>query len=189
MQNRGVIKTMLDDIAKFATNNPKTFLASEGAAAFGSGVAGESIKQAGGGPGAQLAAEVVGGMTLGGLTSMAPRSASLAKEGFTSNLLPFTKDGGMIRASRQMQARAGGSEQARQLAERLNSIPEGVTPAQWIGDERLMSQEARLLADNPQLDNVVRGELEEARLAAQEALKDASGRAEKSPRMGSGCIG
>ena len=176
IQNRGVFKTMLDDIAKFATNNPKSFLATEGAAAFGAGALGESARQGGAGPATQLGAELLGGMTAGGLTAIAPRTLRGARETIASNLFPMTNEGGEIRAARQMQERAGGPEQAARSAQLLDSIPDGVTPAQWIGDERLMAQEARLLADNPQLENVVRTELQEARLAAQQELTDANGR-------------
>jgi len=172
----GIFKTMIDDIAKFATSAPKTYFGAEAAGAFGAGAAGESAKQGGAGPKTQLAAEVVGGMGFGGVVSALPRTARAAREGITANLFPMTEEGGSIRAARQMQERAGSPERARQAAERLDSIPEGVTPAQWIGDERLMAQEARLLQDNPELENIVRSELQEARLVAQEELVDSFGK-------------
>lgn len=176
-RNAGMIRSFIDDLAKTAIDAPKTFFGSEAAASFGAGSMGQVAEEGGSGPGGQLAAETFGGLTLGGITSMAPNSLRALREGFQANILPFTESGGMIRAGRQMQDRAGGPDAAAQLAQSLDSIPEGVTPAQWIGDERLMAQEAKLLADNPSLDNFVRGELQDARLIAQEELQNSFGQA------------
>lgn len=170
----GTFKTLIDDIAKYATANPKTYLSGEAVSAAGAGTLGETIRQEGGGPAAQLAGEVVGSLAGGPITAL-PRTARAARESINANLLPMTEEGGSIRAARQMQERAGGPEAAAQAAQRLESIPEGVTPAQWIGDERLMAQEARLLRDNPELENIVRAELMDARIAAQESLLDSFG--------------
>jgi hypothetical protein len=176
-KNAGMIRSFVDDLAKTAVNYPKTFFGAEAAGSFGAGALGKIAEDGGSGEIGQLGAEVVGGMTLGGFASAAPRSLRALREGFQANILPFTEQGGMIRAARQTQARAGGSEEAGKLAETLDTLPEGVSPAQWIGNERLMGQEARLLADNPQLENLVKGELQEARLIAQEELQNAFGKA------------
>jgi hypothetical protein len=55
-----------------------------------------------------------------------------------------------------MQERAGGQVRALESADALDDLPEGVTPAQFLGDNVLMAQEARLIADNPDLGNANR---------------------------------
>ena len=175
-RSTNMIRSFVDDLAKTAVQHPKTYFGSEAAGGFGAGVLGQKAEESGAGPVTQLAAEAAGGLTFGGITAMAPSSLRSLREGFQANILPFTERGGMIRAGRQMQARAGGPEEAAQLAQTLDSLPEGVTPAQWIGNERLMAQEARLLADNPRLETFVKGELQGARLIAQEELLDSFGR-------------
>lgn len=175
MSRPGIFRSILKDISETAMRSPGIFYGSEAAGAFGAGALGEAVRQDGGGPIAQTGAEIVGGLTLGGATSAIPRSIRSGREAILTNLLPMTEEGGMIRAARQTQARAGGAESAEALAPRLENVPEGVTPAQWIGDERLMAQEARLLADNPEMSNIVRRDLQEARLAAQNALRDEFG--------------
>lgn len=172
----GVFKTLIDDIANFAVNNPKMYFGTEVAGNIGAGAAGHVAEEGGAGPTTQLISEAVGGLTVGGLASVGPRSLRAMRESISANLMPMTEEGGMIRAARQTQARAGSPEAAQEAAQRLETIPEGVTPAQWIGDERLMAQEARLLQDNPELDNIVRQELQEARLIGQEELLDSFGR-------------
>lgn len=172
----GVFRTMIDDITNFAMNNPALYFGGETAAAFGAGAAGEAAEQAGAGPVGQMASELAGGMGLGTFATIGPRSLRAMRESVKANLFPMSEEGGMIRAARQTQARTPGESAAQEYARRLESIPEGVTPAQWIGDERLMAQEARLLADNPELERQVRQELQDARIAAQESLKDAFGR-------------
>ena len=172
----GIWRGMIDDITNFAMANPKLYFTSEVAGAAGAGAAGEMAREGGAGTGGQLIAEMLGGMTAGGLTSIGPRSLRGLRESIQKNIFPMTKEGGMIRAAKQTQQRAGGPETAQAYAKSLAEIPEGVTPAQWIGDERLMAQESRLLQDNPELANRVRSELQEAHLAAQESLKDSFGR-------------
>jgi hypothetical protein len=176
-RNAGMVRSFVDDLAKTATSMPKTFFGAEAVGSYAAGNLGQRSKDSGSGELGQLGAEMAGGLTMGGIASMGPRSLRMLREGFQANMLPFTERGGMIRAGRQMQERAGGPEAAANLAQSLDSIPEGVSPAQWIGNERLMAQEARLLTDNPQLENFVKGELQEARLIAQEELQDSFGKA------------
>ena len=176
MQNASMIRGFVDDLARTAVNAPKTFFGAEAAGGFGAGALGAMAEEGEMGELGQLGAEAVGGLTLGGLASMTPNSLRMMREGFQANLLPFTEQGGMIRAGRQMQARAGGRDASAQAAQRLGEIPTGVTPAQWIGNERLMAQEATILRDNPDLQDFVRRELEEARLVGQQELQDVMGR-------------
>lgn len=172
----GVMRGMVTDIAKTASANPGLFYSAEAASAFASGALGESARESGASEGQVLAAEVFGGLAGGILTTALPRSAAAFRDSIRTNLLPMTEIGGTIRAAKQLQQRAGGADQAAEYAKTLVTLPEGITPAQWIGDERLMAQEARLLADNPQLSNQVKGELEEARMIAQENVADFFGR-------------
>lgn len=176
-KNAGMIRSFVDDLAKTATAFPKTFFGAEAAGSFGAGSLGQMAEEGGSGEIGQLGVEMLGGMTAGGLASMGPSTLRAMREGFQANILPFTEAGGMVRAGRQMQARAGGPEEAAQAAKALDTLPEGVSPSQWIGDARLMGQEAKLLADNPRLENFVKAELQDARLVAQEELKDSFGKA------------
>lgn len=171
----GYVQTFLDNIAKTATKSPAAYFGSEALSAGGAGMLGQAAENQGAGIKGQLAAEVVGGAA--GMLPAALRSGfRSAREGLTASLAPMTTEGGMIRAARQTQQRAGGQESAVAAAQSLENIPGGVTPAQWIGDERLMAQEARLLADNPELENIVRADLQEARIAAQDSLLDSFGK-------------
>jgi len=175
MAQGGLIQKFLDNITKTAFAAPKTYLASEALGAVGAGVAGETAREAGAGPVGQLTSEFAGSM-IGGIPTMLPSGMRAAREGITASLAPMTSEGGMIRASRQMQERAGGQAAAQRAAVSFEDIPSGVSPAQWIGDERLMAQEARLLTDNPELSNQVKAELQDARIAAQESLLDSFGK-------------
>jgi hypothetical protein len=176
VRSPGAFRAIIQDIGRFAQQRPAVYSGSEMAAAAGAGALGQVAKQEGAGPFMQLTAEMVGGLTAGGLTSMAPRGYTALKEGVVANLAPMSNEGGMVRASRQVQERAGGPDRAAELAGQLSNIPEGVTPAQWIGDQVLMAQEARIIADNPDIANVIRTDLERARIAAQESLVDAFGK-------------
>jgi hypothetical protein len=171
----GVFKGIIDDISRFAVNHPKLYFGGELAGAAGAGAAGQVADNEGAGPGGQLAAEAAGGLVTGGLATVGPRSLRALREGVKSNLFPMTEEGGSIRAARQMQERVGGPERAQEAAQRLEEIPGDITPARWIGDERLLAQEARILEDNPELAARVRSDLEDAHLAAQESLQDMFG--------------
>lgn len=175
MAKTGAVQTFLDNIAKTAFSAPKSYLASEALGAVGAGVAGQAAREAGAGPTGQMGAEFAGS-TIGGLPTMLPAGMRAAREGLTASLAPMTSEGGMIRAARQMQERAGGQQASQRAADAIADIPGGVSPAQWIGDERLMAQEARLLADNPELSNQVKADLQGARIAAQESLLDSFGK-------------
>jgi len=173
--NIGPVQTFLDNIAKTAFSSPRTYLASEGMGAAGAGAMAGVARQAGAGQGGQFTAELVGSLA-GGLPTMVQSGMRGVGQGLTASLAPMTNEGGMIRAARQTQQRAGGQEAAVAASNTLESIPGGVTPAQWIGDERLMAQEARMLADNPEMANIVRADLQGARIAAQESLLDSFGK-------------
>lgn len=172
----GIARGMLEDIYRTAQAAPKVFFGSEIAAAGASGAAGEAARERGAGPGMQLLSEVGGGFTAGALPTVLPRTGKRMYQSIRSNLTPFTEEGGSIRAARQMQQRAGGQARALELADALDDLPEGVTPAQFLGDNVLMAQEARLIADNPDLGNIIATDLMSARRAAQEELVDLRGR-------------
>lgn len=175
IKGTGIVRGMVDDIANFARTRPATYFGAELGAAGAAGAAGEIARQEGAGPGGQFAAEAGAGLVGGGLIAALPAGVRATREAVISNLAPMTREGGMIRSARQMQDRAGGPIRAQEFADRLDAIPENVTPAQWIGDSRLMAQESRLLMDNPDLEPVVRRELQEARIASQDSLRDSQG--------------
>ena len=174
--NSGILRSMVDDISNFARQRPGAYFGTELGSAAAAGAAGEVARQSGtgnaGAVGSEIAGGVIGGMAVGGI----PSALRSARDTVSSNLLPMTREGGMVRAARQMQTRAGGPERAEELSKLIDTVPDGVTPAQWIGDGRLLAQEARILIDNPDLAPVVRQELQQARMAAQDSLKDSFGK-------------
>lgn len=169
----GFLQKFADDIGNFALANPGLYFGGEAASAAAAGAAGQLAENQGAGDLGRFGAEVLAGAVANPLVTGLPRSMQAASEAISANLLPFTEEGGSIRAARQIQERAGG--QAQEFAERLAEIPDGVTPAQWIGNERLLAQEARILEDNPTLENIVKQDLDEARIIAQEELRDSFG--------------
>ena len=147
------------DIADSAIRSPKSFLLAEVLAATGGGIAVEDAERLEMGPTGQTIAGIIGGgpqiaVSLG-LRNQTSRFAQWGME----NALPFTKAGAFSRASRQMQARSADPAAARQAAA---GAPEGVTPARSSGEDSLMAQEARILADDPVLAKQVEEDLVES---------------------------
>ena len=171
----GPARKLLEDIYRTSVTAPKTFYGSEILAAGAAGAAGEAARQGGAGPEMQVVSELVGGFGASAIPTMIPRTAQRLVQGVKANLAPMTTAGGSIRAARQMQERAGGQVRALESADALDDLPEGVTPAQFLGDNVLMAQEARLIADNPDLGNQIATDLMAARRAAQEELVDLRG--------------
>jgi len=176
----GMTREMLSEIGETAARNPAAFLGIESAAATAAGVAGESVRTSESispeyRPFVQVGTEILVGGGVGALPVVIPKSHRALVDAIKTNILPMTREGSGIRAARQMQERAGGAERAAELADLLDDIPEGVTPAQWLGDTVLMSQQARLVADNPDLANQIAVDLLQARRAAQQELADAQG--------------
>lgn len=189
--NMSPVRGFLEDMYKTYLKSPKMFLATEtggaaGAAAFGEllGVSEENkeeysperiVTQ-------RLFAELLGGGIGSGIPSALPSTLKRAKQSILANLLPFTDAGATVRAARQMQARAGSQEQRELFALLLEGMPEGVTPAQWLGDDTLLAQQARILADDRadvqntrELTEQVGAQLMQARRVIVEELYDAQG--------------
>jgi hypothetical protein len=136
----GIAAGIGQDIARTAATRPALFWGAETGGAFGAGAASGMVDSDS--PVTQQLAGLAGGI-LGGITpAAAPGVARRALETFA----PFTRAGGELRAARQMQERAIEPELA---ARRALEAPEGVTPARATGEERLLAQEARILADAP----------------------------------------
>lgn len=171
----GTARKLLEDMYQTSVQAPKTFYGSELAAAGAAGAAGEAARQGGASPEMQVVSELAGGFGASAIPTMIPRTAQRLYQGVRSNLTPFTEEGGSIRAARQMQQRAGGQARALELADALDDLPEGVTPAQFLSDNVLMAQEARLIADNPDIGNQIATDLMAARRAAQQELVDLRG--------------
>ena len=173
-------REILTEIGETAARNPAAFLGIESAAAAAAGAAGEGVRTSESisdeyRPFVQVGTEILVGGGVGAAPVVIPRSYRALVDSLKANLLPFTREGGSVRAARQMQDRAGGAERAAELADLLDDIPEGVTPAQFLGDTVLMSQQARLVADDPELANDIAIDLLRARRAAQQELADAQG--------------
>lgn len=171
----GIARGMLEDIYRTAKAAPKTFYGSEIAAAGAAGAAGEAAREGGASPTMQLLSEFGAGFGAGAIPTVLPRTGQRLYQSVRSNLTPFTQEGGAIRAARQIQQRAGGEARALELADALDDLPQGVTPAQFLGDNVLMAQESRLIADNPDLGNQIATDLMSARRAAQEELVNLRG--------------
>lgn len=150
-----------------AARRPGAFWASEIAAGMGAGAGQELGREAADDmevDGVGRAALETGGALLGGMLPtatprMLARGATQAYDAALQHVLPFTPAGGRLRAAQQMQRRAADPEAAAQAA---LDAPEGVTPARATGDEGLMAQEQRILADNPELRAQVQADLAEA---------------------------
>ena len=173
-------REILTEIGETAARSPATFLGIESAAATAAGAAGESVRTSESispeyRPFVQVGTEILVGGGVGAVPVVIPRSYRALVDSLKANLLPFTREGGSVRAARQMQDRSGGAERSAELADLLDDLPPGVTPAQWLGDSVLMAQQARLVADNPDLANQIAVDLLQARRAAQQELADAQG--------------
>jgi len=176
MGSSGLFRTMAQNLSKFAATRPGAYYAGEGAAALFAGASRQKAKDKGSGPVGQLAAEMAGGVAGGGLTAI-PSSIRGIKQAVLSNLAPMTNEGGTIRAARQIQSRAGGRGRATVLADNLQQgdIGDGVTPAQFLGEERLIAQERRILEDSPEISAKVKENRLSAYQEAQEELRDKFG--------------
>tara|TARA_R110002153_G_scaffold81420_1_gene206350 strand:+ start:3316 stop:6078 length:2763 start_codon:yes stop_codon:yes gene_type:complete len=189
--NMSPVRGFLEDMYQTYLKSPKMFLATEtggaaGAAAFGEllGVSEENkeeysperiVTQ-------RLFAELLGGGIGSGIPNALPSTFKRAKQTIQATLLPFTDAGASVVAARQMQARAGSQEQRELFALLLEGMPEGVTPAQWLGDDTLLAQQARILADDRAdvkntrgLTEQVGAQLMQARRVMVEELYDAQG--------------
>lgn len=174
-----LLKQVGEKIAETAVKHPKTFVATEAAAAMGAGAAMQAAEEAGAGPSGQMAAGLGAGTVAGLSPAALPRILKNAWRWGMKNFNPFRKAGAMPRAAEQMQLRA---EDATAAADKLAAaidpetgqlLPEfeGMTPARIIGEERLMAQEARVLADDPELDKLVREDLVSAVKRAEFELR------------------
>jgi hypothetical protein len=189
--NMTPVRSFIEDMYQTYLKSPKMFLATEAGGAAGAAAAGELlgvseenkeeysperiVLQ-------RLFAELLGGVIGSGIPNALPSTFKRAKQTIQATLLPFTDAGGSVVAARQMQARAGSQEQRELFALLLEGIPEGVTPAQWLGDDTLLAQQARILVDDRAdvkntrgLTEQVGAQLMQARRVMVEELYDAQG--------------
>jgi hypothetical protein len=169
---KGTAAAIGQDIAKTAATRPGLFWGAETAGAFGAGAASGSVDSD------SPITRQIAGMAGGILGGMAPAAAPGIGRRAIETFLPFTKAGGELRAARQMQERAVNPELA---AQRALEAPEGVTPARATGEETLMAQEARILADAPpSVSQRVQEDLLRAQSNVEESLVGLYGK----PRVG-----
>jgi len=162
------------DILQTKARDPGAFIATEALMSGGAGAGTQMAEEAGMGETGQMLTGLGGGMVAGTVMGI-PRTLTALKQGIQTTLFPMTTAGGEIRAARQMQARAGGPERAEILAERLKDMPEGMTPAQYLGDDLLLAQQQRILQDDPELALKVADELAEAKILLQNTLDEFAG--------------
>ncbi len=177
-----LLKQIGQRIAKTAVEQPKTFIASEAAASMAAGAAMEYTEQLGARPAEQMAAGLGAGMIAGLSPSALPRMAKNAWRWGMKNFNPFRESGAMPRAAEQMQLRVedqpGAAEKVAGMLDETGKIKpemEGLTPARVTGEERLMAQEARVLADDAVLDKQVRDDLLSAIKRAEGELRSLYG--------------
>jgi hypothetical protein len=174
-----LLKQVGEKIAQTAVKHPKTFIASEAAASMAAGAGMQAAEERGIGPQGQMAVGLGAGTVAGLSPAAIPRMVKNAWRWGMKHFNPFRKSGAMPRAAEQMQLRA---EDATAAADKLAAaidpetgqlLPEfeGMTPARIIGEERLMAQEARVLADDPELDKLVREDLVSAIKRAEFELR------------------
>lgn len=162
----------IDDAARLATSRPGATFAAEAGSIAGATAGGEvAEKVAPDSDIAEVVGELVGGFspTVAVLTP----SALLARAGtraVKTTLLPFTKAGGTIRASRRLQSAAADPEQAAARVGGVDTLP-GLSPARSTGDKRLLAIERAVANDDPALDARLTAELS----AANRATRDAAG--------------
>lgn len=162
------------DVVETKAKSPGSFIAAETIASAGAGAGTQMAEDAGIGETGQLVSGVGGGIVAGTVMAV-PRGLNALRQGIQSTLFPMTTGGGEIRAARQMQTRAGGAERAEILAERLKDMPEGMTPAQYLGDDLLLAQQQRIFQDDPELANRVANELSESKILLQNSLDEFAG--------------
>lgn len=167
-----LMKQLGQRIARTAVENPKTFIAAETAAAGAAGAAMEKVEQMGGSPSAQMTAGLGAGTIASVSPTAWPRIVRNAARWGMKHFNPFRASGAEPRAAEQIQMRASNAEEA---AEAGLAAPEGVTPARASGQDQLMAQEARVLADDPELDRMVREDLEAAIMRAENDLRSLYG--------------
>ena len=167
-----VSRAILQQIGKTVQTKPGQVLASEVAGAAGTGLGMEAARQQGLGPEGEALYGLGAGMTLSTLPTFAPRAWDYTVGTIRRNILPFTRQGGSMRAAQAMQKRVGSYEQAQRYAELLEDIPEGVTPARFLQDNNLMAQEAAVIRENPEIGRRIEQELLEVRRMAMMELTD-----------------
>ncbi len=181
-----IFKFLGEDIAKYALEHPIQFAAGEIVGSAAAGYTLRELDEAGASTGEQLLASTVVGV-VGGVTPTAvPAIGRRAYRWGMMNIFPGSKTGGRMRAAQQTQNRAEDIDAAvAKLDEFLGDMPEGgwpedfipegwpegVTPAQLLGEQRLMAQQRRMLEDNPNMDRQVRQDLEAAIARTQKELK------------------
>jgi hypothetical protein len=168
-----VMRQIGQNIARSAVKSPKTFIAAETAGAIGAGLLTGAAEEAGASPAVQVGAGVIGGVVPSAAVSAIPRALTSAWRWGMRNMLPFSESGGLARISGQTQARTESVDRA--IGALDKGVPEGVTPARAIGEERLMAQEQRILRDNPELDLAVREDLQAASRRTQSDLAELYG--------------
>ena len=165
-------RAILQQIGTTVQTKPGQVLASEVAGASGTGLGIEAARQQGLGPEGEALYGVAGGMSLSTIPTVVPRAWDFTVGTIRRNILPFTRQGGSMRAAQTIQQRVGSAEQAERYAQLLDDIPEGVTPARFLQDSNLMAQEAAVIKENPEIGRRIQQELLEVRRMALMELTD-----------------
>jgi len=149
----GTARRYFEDLAQTARDMPGRFYGAEVAGAVGSQIALENAQQEEYGPLTTLAATVAGGITPAAIVGAFPSTMQRVIQSGKANLLPMFPAGGKIRAAREAQASYSSPEEISKAVEDLASIPEGVTPAQHLGNDRALAIEALLIKEDQAVRN------------------------------------
>jgi len=165
---------ILQQMGKTYATTPGRVVATEVAGAGGAGAAEEIARGAGIGPEGQAVSALGGGVSASVMTGIVPRIWDTTVNTIRRNILPFTRNGGKLRAGQQMQNLVGTPEIAEQYAQLLDdpNYPAGVTPARFLRDNNLMAQEAKVIEMNPELGPLIETELLAARKMALQELTE-----------------
>lgn len=137
------INRYLEPISKTIRTQPGRVAAGEITAAAGAGAAREAVPEEY--PVSKEFATFAGGMLGGGLVE-APARLKRTAQSAIETVFPFTEEGGMIRAAKQMQQRAVDPERA---AEKVLTGKKGITPARLTGQDTLIAQEEKIIRELP----------------------------------------
>lgn len=168
----GTAARTIQDMLRTAGTQPTMFVGSEIAGGMGAGMSEEAVRQATGSEAGTGMAALAGGMA-GGMTPVIGLNFTRQAANWAlMHLAPWTEESGMLYAARRMQGLAGNPEQA---AERAIKGRAGVSPARRTHDQNLLSLEAKILEDNPAMNQQFTNALEKARQYARAELRDEIG--------------
>jgi hypothetical protein len=172
LKTQGVGRSLADDIGEFFASAPIKATAAEGAAGAGSSISGDTARALDASPGAQLAADVIGGLAGGFTVQGGTVAARAAGNKIKQSLNPILPEGGNRQAARILQDASADPEAAAAAA---LAAPDNVRPARATGDKKVQALDERVLADDPALASKVDDDLVAAQGKELQTVLDEAG--------------